>query len=74
MSAFFDNALSNTGQSVENDGSSATLDIVERCLHQRCSDRTRDGPPVHSTESVRHLGRKGDEVGERCHVTMFKSR
>ncbi len=60
MCAFVDNGFLHTRQSIEDDGSSATSDIVYSSLTEREDDANRDCPPRDSIQLSRHDERQLD--------------
>merc|ERR1711939_1052261 len=55
MCSLIHNLFLHTRQSIEDYGSSATLNIVDGCLGERSSDGERDGVLVQRLECLSHL-------------------
>jgi len=55
MCSLIHNLFLHTRQSIEDYGSSATLNIVDGCLGERSSDGERDGILVQRLECLSHL-------------------
>lgn len=55
MCALIHNCVLHAGKSIEDDGSTATLDVVDGSLNKRCADCEGDGKSVQRLECLRHL-------------------
>lgn len=71
MCAFVDDGFLDTRQSIEDDGSSATSDIVHSSLSERKGYSNRDCPSRDSIQRSRHNVRQLDVYVEVVGCSMF---